>query len=237
MASEEAKVADEVVVYYWPLRFRGNFIKLVLADAGVSYKTASREEVFATYKSPPSPVLMAPPMVKVGSFMVNQTPAATQYVAKKYGYEPESAENSALALKALLDCNDIIHELTRNNGHQMWDDEAWTAFVSQRLPRWLGVIDAYTKLNEGDFIFGAKICYADLALYNLIELFTLAGMGDYLKAKCPGAVALAAVVGARPGVKALVEEQAKEYGDGVCGGQIEKSIRAMVAKNIHATSE
>ena len=70
----------------WRGRFRGNFIKIILEDAGVEYTTASAADtVGLKSKAPaeqPTPML-APPMVSVGDFYVNQMPAASQYLARK----------------------------------------------------------------------------------------------------------------------------------------------------------
>ena len=258
-------------------RFRDNFLKIILADAGKPFTTATPQETVRIKSMPvseqPVPVL-APPIVTVGGFTINQTPAAAQYLARKLGYEPESAEESAIALKVVLDLNDIIAELTRNNGSQMWDKEAWTGFTTARLPRWLSVIDALATRVSGDFLFGAKISYADLAICHVFDMLgTQLGMRDYLERHASHALALADRCAAREGVAKLFKAQATEYGtsyvlcvspcsrgplrarvrsrsacvragcvshrdrDRTCGGQIEKSIRDMIALGVHNPSE
>lgn len=246
MADADTKMeeSEEIVVYYWPIPFRGNFAKLLLADAGAAYRCASREEVigllFAKATEQPTP-MFAPPAISVGAFHVNQTPAAVVYLAKKFGYEPETPEESAVALKTLSDCNDILAELTRNNGHQMWDEEAWTTFVGNRLVRWLSIIDGvaagrakHKSSADGDWCFGAKISYADFAIAHIFSMIGLSlGMKAYLEKNAPAAWALTEKVRAREGVAKLYEEQAKSYGTNTCGGQIQKSIVSMVALGIH----
>lgn len=132
----------------------------------------------------------------------------------RFGYEPEGAENGAIALKVLLDCNDIIAELTRSNGSRMWDEEAWTGFVGKRLITWLAVLEATaTRKGSGDFIFGSKISYADLAICHLFDMLgTQLGMRDYLEKHAPSALKLADRCAKREGVAKMFTEQAAAYG-------------------------
>lgn len=141
-------------------------------------------------------------------------PALLPSFPARFGYEPEGAENGAIALKVLLDCNDIIAELTRSNGSRMWDEEAWTAFVGKRLITWLAVLEATaTRKGSGDFIFGSKISYADLAICHLFDMLgTQLGMRDYLEKHAPSALKLADRCAKREGVAKMFTEQAAAYG-------------------------
>ncbi len=52
-------------------------------------------------------------------------PAIVTYLADIYGLVPSNAAARATALKVLLDCNDVLANITRSNGSQMWTQELW----------------------------------------------------------------------------------------------------------------
>ena len=73
---------------------------------------------------------------------LSQCPAVCMYLALKLGYVVgDDAVNCAYTIKVLEDCMDVLCGITRDNGNQMWDADAWTSFTETRLPRWLHIFE------------------------------------------------------------------------------------------------
>ncbi|WP_143066625.1 hypothetical protein [Marinobacter segnicrescens] len=59
------------------------------------------------------------------------------HLAKAYHFLPDEPEQQTLALKVVLDCNDILMEITNYHGTVMWDQGSWTEFRTHRLADWM----------------------------------------------------------------------------------------------------
>ena len=133
-------------LYYWPIPFRGVFIQYTLAYARMEYHNATLDQVAAIRNSdvPDLPVpCMAPPVLhdnQTGHFL-SQMPAIIVYLAQEHGLATGDAYLDCLALKVILDCNDVLSDITNANGSQMWEYDQWRSFRSERLPRWLEVFE------------------------------------------------------------------------------------------------
>ena len=81
-------------LYYWPVPFRGNFIRLLLEDAGEKYEKATIEEIVALYTMSPAKQpfpCMAPPFLQDLSddVFLCQMPVILMYLSRKLGYLPD----------------------------------------------------------------------------------------------------------------------------------------------------
>ena len=72
---------------------------------------------------------------------MSQMPAIALYVSRELDLLPDDPFEVAMAMKVLMDCNDVLMEICRYNGSSMWTREEWTLFRSERLPRWLAVFE------------------------------------------------------------------------------------------------
>ncbi|MEO1336909.1 MAG: glutathione S-transferase N-terminal domain-containing protein, partial [Myxococcota bacterium] len=88
----------EYELYYWPtLPGRGEFVRLVLEDAGVPYvdkaqqvETKAGFAMIAAYLEGTAdghPVF-APPVLKVGDLVIAQTPVICRFLGRRHGLAP-----------------------------------------------------------------------------------------------------------------------------------------------------
>ena len=223
-------------LYYWDLPFRGNFIQLLLEDAGVTYRKADAGELYPDRNLGLRYPGMAPPYLydsKAGVYYA-QMPAILMHLGKAHDYLPHDAEQQTLALKVILDCNDVLMEITNHNGMLMWQQEAWDEFRSQRLADWMRVFertgeDNSLTLSEG-YLLGSTFSVADIATAALFGtlVHSFPQLGRDLEANAPRIANLCRRVEARPAIRSFLERQRQALGDGYCGGHIERSLRDVI---------
>jgi glutathione S-transferase len=230
-------------LFYWPLPFRGDFIRILLEEAGGKYEEASVEEISQLYSTPmgekPLP-MMAPPFLHdlEQDIYLSQMPVIVMHLSQKLGFLPDDSFKSSLCLKLVLDSNDVLAEITNLNGNAMWDHESWKEFRQKRLRRWLEMFEETGKrfgLNsKSDYMLGEdRISTADLVTYALwgTMIRCLPDLAEDCQFNAPNVFELIRRIEGRPKIKPFVERQQQNYGSSYCGGQIEKSIRSMLEKD------
>ncbi|PWE01348.1 glutathione S-transferase [Marinilabilia rubra] len=230
-------------LYYWPAPFRGNFIRLLLEEAGEKYQEASVEEILELYSKPvevqPLP-MMAPPYLHDldHDVFLSQMPVIVMHLSRKLGFLPDDAFKSSVCLKLVLDSNDILAEITNLNGNTMWEYEKWKEFRQKRLKRWLEMFEETGKgfglSSKSEYMLGGdQISMADLvteALWGtMIRCFP--DLAEDCRRHAPNVFQLIQRIEIRPKIKSFIERQQQSYGSSYCGGQIEKSIRSMLEKD------
>ncbi len=226
----------EYKFYYWDVPFRGNFIQIFLEEVNADYERHNAEEIYPNKSIEIINPGMAPPYLydcKSKKFFT-QMPAILMYLGKKYDYLPKKPEKLTLALTIILNCNDILTEITRFNGEQMWKKTDWNHFRQNRLSRWMKIfekIGAQNKLHsDKGFLLGSTISVADIAATALFGtlIFSFPKLKNDLLKHAPHIANLCKRIEAKPSIKRFLEKQRKEYGNSYCGGQIEASIREML---------
>ena len=221
-------------LYYWPIPFRGCFISYLFAYRGVPLleETSFEENSRLKNLDPGEQAIpyMGPPVLRdrESGYAVSQMPAIVLYVAPGLDLMPEDPLDVATSMKVLMDCNDVLMEICRYNGSTMWEREEWIRFRSQRLPRWLDIFEE--SLARG-FIGSDPVSFADIGVYALFGNMTrcLPELEPDVLRNAPGVHALCQRIGSRPSLAAFVAEQERKYGRLYCDGQIEASIRKMLA--------
>lgn len=220
---------SDYTLCYWPVPFRGQFIRAILAHAGKSWKETDTVSDL-TYAEPgqqPIP-FMGPPMliVEKTGFAIAQMPAIALYLGETLGLLPDSPEGRALSIKTVNDANDVIDEITQQGGREMWTPETWKAF-QPRLKRWMAIFETVAP-DEGEFLFGSKKAgIADIVTATLWSTMRdkLHSVGGILDAEAPKIAALSRRLWETPSLAKLAEESDKKYGrDTYCGGQIGASL-------------
>ena len=109
-------------LYYWPnIPGRGEFVRLVLEEAGAAYRDVGRqspqqgggvEAVVAFYagKNAGHPVF-APPVLKDGELVVAQTAAICHYLGRRHGLAPGGETGELHALELQLTIADLVAEV------------------------------------------------------------------------------------------------------------------------------
>lgn len=221
-------------LYYWPIAFRGCFASYLFAYQDVPLLTVDDideieamcgqdvDEQAIPFKGPPVLYDLA------SGLYLSQVPAITLYVAQEIGLKPDNDVDVALCVKVAMDCNDMLMEICRYNGSMMWEREAWLQFRSKRFPRWLHLFEESLKRGH---IGKEVVSFADVAVYALFGnmMRCLPELEADVIVHAPGIHALCQRIGAKPSLATYVEEEEDRYGRDYCGGQIEQSIRAMLA--------
>lgn len=213
----------DYTLHYWPIPFRGHFIRIVLAHVGATWDESAIDPQAQDY-----PMMAMPLLVDHATgTRLSQAPAILMYLGRKHGLIAEPDQT----LRLICDAMDVLYEITRGHGAQMWDRAAWQAFSSQRLARWMGLHERLARAqgasgSAGQF-FGDTPTLADLALTALWHTMIdkLPGLRPLLHAHAPTIEAGVDRIAARPEIAAMrAGWQTAPY----CGGQIEASLRAML---------
>lgn len=167
---------------------RGEFVRLALEDAGADYVDVACDPNFgrpgimkfledSSLERPP----FAPPFLKAGKLLISQTANILQYLAPRLGLVPKSATSRLWAHQLRLTIADWLYE-TGQTHHPIanvlyYDEQKDEAkkraahFTANRIPKFLGYFERILKANAkgGDFVFGKKISYVDLSLFQMVE--------------------------------------------------------------------
>jgi glutathione S-transferase len=226
-------------LYYWPVPFRGQFVRAVLAYAG---KTWTEGDVAAMSKLMGGPVkqmpvpFMGPPMLvdKKANFAVAQMPAIIFYLGETLDLLPGTPALRAMTMKIVNDANDVIDEITRDGGREMWTQKRWDEFVP-RLKKWMSFWEETgrrhgLKARSGFLLGGDTPGIADVVTATLWSTMTdrFAEIETILKETAPMTAALSRRVSDLPPLAELAAKAQEDFGDAYCGGQIEASLRKVL---------
>lgn len=226
-------------LFYWPVPFRGQFVRAVLAYAGKEWSEAGDEAIGKLMEGPvkkmPAP-FMGPPLLidKKAGVAIAQMPAVILYLGETLGLMPATPALKALTIKTVNDANDVIDELTLDGGRQMWTKARWEEFVP-RLKKWMSLWEETGRrhglsADSGFMLGGDKPGIADVVTATLWATMTdrFPKIGTIFKKSAPMTAALTGRVAALPALAALAAKAKHDYGDAWCGGQIEKSLRKVL---------
>lgn len=176
-------------LYYWPeIQGRGEFIRLVLEDAGAPYRDVGREpdgheRLSAILEGKHGLVPFALPVLRAGSILMAQTAAITSFLAERHELAPASEPGRAAASTIALTIADLVTE-THDTHHPISVEQAYerqkqpahdraAAFRRHRLPKFLGWLE-HNLRNNGDVLVGDRVTYVDLAAFQVVEGLTYA---------------------------------------------------------------
>ncbi|MFK0338259.1 glutathione S-transferase [Agrobacterium deltaense] len=223
-------------LYYWPVPFRGQFIRGILAHCGYSWDEHDADAIenimdCAVEKQPVA--FMGPPVLidRERNFAISQMPAIAIYLGERLEMLPTTIEGRARSAKIVNDANDVLDELTLNGGREMWTPEKWEEFVP-RLQKWIRIFSDTGARNglsaTSGFMLGTeKIGVPDIA--TAILWTTVADrfpvIQSIIQDTSPTIWGLSRRVVATTSLAALNDKSFEEYGNAYCGGEIEKSLR------------
>ncbi len=229
----------DYTLYYWPIPFRGQFVRSVLAHVRATWDEAGIGAISTLMNTAPADQLvphMGPPVLTdhATGLSLAQTPAILGYLGSKHGLIPDDPARKALTAKIIADANDVLYEMTLHNGAQMWTQKSWDAYCP-RLGRWMEIYEEagrrFGLRAEAGYLLGTEMPgLADLAAYVLWGTMTtkLPQLRPMLDAKAPAIASLSDRIGALPEQDNLRAQSDAEYGDEWCSGQIEASLRAVL---------
>tara|TARA_R110000868_G_scaffold400956_4_gene676079 strand:+ start:110965 stop:111687 length:723 start_codon:yes stop_codon:yes gene_type:complete len=236
----------QYTLYYWPIPFRGAFVRAALAHAGASWDEAGFDATLDQRAADPAQQLvphMGPPVLveHATGLSLSQMPAILIYLGEAHGLLGQDRAQKALCLKLISDANDVLYEMTRYNGAQVWTSESWAAF-QPRLARWMAIFEQlglrHGLRREDGYMLGTEAPnMADLVVSTLWGTMTdrFPPLRTLLDTHAPAIAGLSDRIAALPAQAALIERSRATYGSAWCGGQIEASLRAVLAGDAGGT--
>jgi len=229
---------SDYTLCYWPVPFRGQFIRAILAHAGKSWTETDTVADLTCAQPDQQPIpFMGPPMLieDATGFAIAEMPAIAFYLGETLGLLPESPEDRALTLKMVCDANDVIDEITLQGGREMWTEGTWKEFLP-RLARWMRIWEITGERHgleeKSGFLFGHKKAgIADIVTATLWSILgdKFPSIGKQLGTEAPRTAALAHRLWKTPALAKLAELSDKKYGqDTYAGGQIGASLNEVV---------
>ncbi len=229
----------DYTLHYWPLPFRGEFVRITLAHAGASWEEADVDAIVDQHDRAPADQLvphMGPPLLTdhAAGVTLAQTEAILAYLGHKHGLIPKDAVKAALTHKVVADANDVLYEMTRFNGAQTWTKSAWAEY-RPRLTRWMSIFEDLGRRHglepgKGHILGTKEPGIADLATHALWGVMTrqLPSLRPLLEETAPAIAGLSDRIAARPEQQDLAARSLDAYGEEWCGGDIEASLRKVV---------
>ncbi len=226
-------------LYYWPVPFRGQFVRAVMAYAGKTWTEAGNEAIEKLMRGPVKAMLvpfMGPPLLidKKADFAIAEMPAIILYLSESLELLPETPALRAMMMKVVNDANDVIDEITLDRGRQMWTEKRWEEFVL-RLKKWMSLWEETgrrhgLKADSGFLLGEAAPGIADIVTATLWSTMTarFRKIDSIFKKAAPMTAGLTRRIAELPSLAKLAAKSEEEYGDAYCGGQIEASLRKVL---------
>jgi glutathione S-transferase len=220
--------ATAYALYYWPsLPGRGEFVRLVLEQAGAAYDDVARRPesegggthaILAQLRSAgPGLRPLAPPILVYGRLRLAQMPNICAWLAARHGLVPEGEDVRAEAMQLQLTIADLVveahdthHPVGKGDYYEDQKPEAKryaAQFIAQRLPkflRWFESVLQANQLGQGRHLLGASLTYVDLSMDQLLRGLAYAFPRAFasLRPEIPGLLALQDHVDALPRIAA-----------------------------------
>lgn len=222
---------SDFTLYYWPIPFRGEFPRALLAYGGVTVDEPDADAVAAMIETDPrdQPVAhMAPPILvdNASGKAIAQTPAMCLWLAERFDLVPQDPHSRALALKVMSDINDVLNEMTLDGGREMWTPDAWDDYLP-RLRRWMGIWEATVQRDPvPEDQFG--LTHVATATFWGAMTERLPQLRDLLDVEAPDVARLTDRARSQGALAAQAEDSRARFGNVWCGGEIEKSLRRVL---------
>jgi len=109
---------------------------------------------------------MAPPVIRNGDLLLSQSIVCMTYLAEKLGVCPKNIDDRFRAEMIANNCNDLMGEMY---GYREKTKKELFQFINGRFQIWLDLLEKPLKRNNSKYYFGGKCCFADLALFNIMD--------------------------------------------------------------------
>jgi glutathione S-transferase len=177
-------------LYYWPtIQGRGEFVRLVLEEAGARYADVARDSGagagvaaltrFLDSRSVRRPPF-APPFLKAGRLVIGQTANILRFLGLRHGLVPQNEAAQLWANELQLTIADFVAEI-HDTHHPIaaglyYEDQKREArrraddFLKNRAPKFLGYFDRVLSRNARSdrYLVGTKLTYVDVSIFQVI---------------------------------------------------------------------
>lgn len=176
-------------LYYWPtIQGRGEFVRLALEEAGAKYVDVARDPKGGmramlrfldgkTVRRMP----FAPPFLQAGRLVVAQTANILLFLGARHALAPRDEPGRLWTHQLQLTMADFVVE-AHDTHHPIasslyYEDQKKEArrrtadFLKNRVPKYLGYFERVLARNppRERFLAGARLTYADLSLFQILE--------------------------------------------------------------------
>jgi len=179
-------------LYYWPsIQGRGEFVRLALEEAGADYTDVARASTGKGSGMLAMLELMqgesikyapfAPPFLKAGQRLIAQTANVLLFLGDRHVLAPKSDAGRLWTHQLQLTIADLVQEI-HDTHHPIasglyYEEQREEArrrsndFLASRAPKYLDYFETVLKRNtaRGDYLVGARLTYADLSLFQIVE--------------------------------------------------------------------
>jgi glutathione S-transferase len=224
-----------IELYYWPgIPGRGEFVRLLLEDAGAAYVDVARDRengsgLMAMMRflegEEAGALPFAPPFVKVGNAVVSQTANILAFLAPRVGLVPDDEALRAEAHQIQLTLADFVGEVHDTHhpiaGSLYYEDQKAAAkrraqhFVKECLPKYLEWLENVLKRNKRSgerWLVGSDCTYVDLSAFQIVEglRYAFPNALQHLEPKIPRVVALRDRVAERPRIARYLKSKRRQ---------------------------
>jgi len=213
-------------LYYWPeIQGRGEFVRLILEDAGADYIDVARLPKrgmagmmrFMESRSVEHPPF-APPFLKAGKLVIAQTANILLYLGPRLRLVPKNEASRLWAHQLQLtiadwvgEVHDTHHPISGDLYYQEQKPEAKQRaadFRNNRLPKFFDYFEKIIKRNSKGscYLVSKAVSYVDLSMFQMIAglRYAFPHRMKKLERKYPRLVALHERVAARPRLAAYL---------------------------------
>jgi len=174
-------------LYYWPkIQGRGEFVRLVLEDAGADYVDVGRQadgiaRMRKILEGADGVALLpfAPPFLRAGDVWLAQTAAITSFLGGRLGLAPKDEQGRLAALTIALTIADFVSEVHDTHHpiavEQYYDQqkdaarERSASFRKARMPKFLRYLEKNIERSGSGVLVGNDVTYVDLAAFQVVE--------------------------------------------------------------------
>ncbi len=212
-------------LYYWDgIPGRGEFVRLVLEEAGASYREMGKGDAgtkaimdYLGDNSSPYPPF-APPFLKDGDLIVSHVANILDYLGPKHGLAPKGEQERIFAKGLQLTLTDFVAE-AHDTHHPLGVDDYYEdqkpeakkrskAFIENRIPKFLGYFERVIGNNpaKSGLVAGDHLTTVDLSLFHVVDGLRYAfprATAD-LEKRFPKVMALHEKVASRPNIAAYL---------------------------------
>ena len=209
-------------LYYWPtIQGRGEYVRLVLEDAGADYVDVARRtngvgKMMKMMEASKGTLPFAPPFLKAGKLVIGQTANILLYLGPRHGLAPKAEAQRLWVHQLQLTIADFVVEI-HDTHHPLgptlyYEDQRPAAkartseFLGERVPKFLGYFERLIHASGGPYLNGRRVCYADLSLFQIVEglRYSFPNNMKRLERKVPRLINLHDKVAMRPNIKAYL---------------------------------
>ena len=176
--------------YYWPqIQGRGEFVRLVLEDAGAAYVDVARLPesegggmpalLDLLQRSDTGTPPFAPPVLQDGEIFIAQTATICRYLGMRHGLAPEDESGQWQAEHLQLTIADFVDEIHDTHhpiaGALYYEDQKSeslrraASFRNERLPKFLGYFERVLERSDGGWLVGSRCSHVDLSLFQIVS--------------------------------------------------------------------